>query len=551
MPQKNDERNIILALQAIENDPKLSARAAAKIYSADPRKVQRRIKGMQPRRDIPANSRKLTDLEEDAIVERILDLSSKGFPPRLSVVRDMANRLLTTRGVTRVAERWPNSFVRRRPELATCFTRKYDYQRAKCEDPKLIHDWFALVRNTIAKYGIDKADIYNFDETGFMMGVISTSTVVTSSDGRQRVKMVQPGNRKWVTSIQRINSQDWTIPPFIIVAGKNHLASWYENSRFPPNWVISVSENGWTTNEKGMDWLLHFDKYTRTRTTGIYRLLVLDGHESHHSDKFEQYCKENKIITLCMPAHSSHLLQPLDVGCFGPLKTVYGKQIEDLIRAHITHITKEDFFPAFLAAFNATMTEKNILGGFRGAGLVPLDPEMVISKLDLTFNDVTPPTSRPNTSQAYIPKTPNNPIELASQSAYVARRIADHQNSSPTAIFEAARQLSKGSTKIIHQVTIIIGENESLQKMNKLISKRRRTKKSRLQLGGSLSQQDAQELLDHNGIAEQIKQEVQARGGRRPRIEIRARRCGICGKTGHNARTCEIIKVPSEDEDFN
>ena len=225
MPQKNDERNIILALQAIENDPKLSARAAAKIYSADPRKVQRRIKGMQPRRDIPANSRKLTDLEEDAIVERILDLSSKGFPPRLSVVRDMANRLLTTRGVTRVAERWPNSFVRRRPELATCFTRKYDYQRAKCEDPKLIHDWFALVRNTIAKYGIDKADIYNFDETGFMMGVISTSTVVTSSDGRQRVKMVQPGNREWVTSIQGINSQGWAIPPFIIIADKNHLAS--------------------------------------------------------------------------------------------------------------------------------------------------------------------------------------------------------------------------------------------------------------------------------------------------------------------------------------
>ena len=138
MPQKNDERNIILALQAIENDPKLSARAAAKIYSADPRKVQRRIKGMQPRRDIPANSRKLTDLEEDAIVERILDLSTKGFPPRLSVVRDMANRLLATRGVTRVAERWPNNFVRRRPELSTCFTRKYDYQRAKCEDPLVI-----------------------------------------------------------------------------------------------------------------------------------------------------------------------------------------------------------------------------------------------------------------------------------------------------------------------------------------------------------------------------------------------------------------------------
>src|SRR4051812_13320256 len=106
MPQKNDESEILLALQAMENDTKLSARAAAKIYSVDPRKVQRRLNGMQSRRDIPANSRKLTDLEESAILERILDLAAKGFPPRLTVVRDMANRLLTTRGATRVADRW-------------------------------------------------------------------------------------------------------------------------------------------------------------------------------------------------------------------------------------------------------------------------------------------------------------------------------------------------------------------------------------------------------------------------------------------------------------
>ena len=52
-----------------------------------------------------------------------------------------------------------------------------------------------------------------------------------------------------------------------------------------------------------------------------------------------------------MPPHSSHILQPLDVGCFGPLKKSYGRQIEHLMRAHITHITKEDFFPAFQAAF--------------------------------------------------------------------------------------------------------------------------------------------------------------------------------------------------------
>ena len=49
---------------------------------------------MQPRRDIPANLRKMTDLEETVLVQHILDLATKGFPPRMSVVEDMANRLL-------------------------------------------------------------------------------------------------------------------------------------------------------------------------------------------------------------------------------------------------------------------------------------------------------------------------------------------------------------------------------------------------------------------------------------------------------------------------
>jgi hypothetical protein len=73
---------------------------------------------------------------------------------------------------------------------------------AKYEDPEVIRSWFELVHNTITKYGIHDADIYNFDKTGFMMGVISTAMVVTSSDGYTKAKRMQPGNREWATVIQ-------------------------------------------------------------------------------------------------------------------------------------------------------------------------------------------------------------------------------------------------------------------------------------------------------------------------------------------------------------
>ena len=55
----------------------------------------------------------------------------------------------------------------------------------------------------------------------------------------------------------------------------------------------------------------------------MYRLLILDGHESHLNQGFKDYCLEHKILTLCMPPHSSHILQPLDVVCFSPLKRKY------------------------------------------------------------------------------------------------------------------------------------------------------------------------------------------------------------------------------------
>ncbi|KAL2024726.1 hypothetical protein VTK56DRAFT_6927 [Thermocarpiscus australiensis] len=202
----------------------------------------------------------------------------------------MANQLLRVRDAPPVGKLWAHNFVKRQPALRTRWSRRYDYQRAKCEDPKVIGEWFILVWNVKAKYGIVDDDVYNFDETGFIMGIIFAGMVVTTSDGRGKAKLAQPGNS---------------------------------------DWYIATTDNGWTTNA------------------------------------------EHNIITLCMPPHSSHLLQPLDVGCFGPLKQAYGRQIEDLMRMHINHVSKLEFLCGFREAFFASLTEKNIRGGFAGAGLVP------------------------------------------------------------------------------------------------------------------------------------------------------------------------------------
>jgi hypothetical protein len=57
------------------------------------------------------------------------------------------------------------------------------------------------VKNTVDKYGILPEDIFNFDETGFQMGQISASKVVTATDRLGRPKQVKPDNTEWVTLI--------------------------------------------------------------------------------------------------------------------------------------------------------------------------------------------------------------------------------------------------------------------------------------------------------------------------------------------------------------
>jgi adenine-specific DNA methylase len=128
----------------------------------------------------------------------------------------MADSLLAKRHRDPVRQNWAATFVKRRPKLKVKFNQKYDYKRALCEDPEIIQGWFRLIENMKAKYGILNNDTYNFNKTGFIIGIISTGAVVTASERRGQPKSVQQGNRKWTTVIQGINAIGWSIPPFII-----------------------------------------------------------------------------------------------------------------------------------------------------------------------------------------------------------------------------------------------------------------------------------------------------------------------------------------------
>ena len=174
----------------------------------------------------------MTPAEENIPFGRVLSLDERGLSPTLPFVRRMANLLQERMPDALTGQHWVAPFVNRHEDLKSKFSRKYDYQRAECEEPEILRGWFDRVKATVEKYGILADDIYNFDETGFQMGVISTATrVVTrakppkSQKGRPKVR--QPGNRNWVTAIEGVSATGWALPATVIFEGKVHLSSWY------------------------------------------------------------------------------------------------------------------------------------------------------------------------------------------------------------------------------------------------------------------------------------------------------------------------------------
>src|SRR5438045_5498369 len=123
-------------------------------------------------------------------------MDKHGYPPRICAVHEAAELLLkqcTIGPSASIGKNWPCNFVNCQPQLKSKYTWNYNYQRAQCEDPEKLQDWFQLVGNMICKYGIVFDDIYNFDEVGYAMGLVGTTRVVTASDRCGRPVTTQPG----------------------------------------------------------------------------------------------------------------------------------------------------------------------------------------------------------------------------------------------------------------------------------------------------------------------------------------------------------------------
>ena len=345
----------------------------------------------------------LSPHQELELVQYIVGLHKQGLSPTREMVQNFGSEILGDP----VSISWVNRFLHRNyDQLLVRWGPSMDRVRHEADSTEKYDSYFDILHQKMEYYQIERRLTFNMDEKGFMIGVQAPSKRVFSKmvwvkDGARAP--IQDGNREWITVIPTICADGTTLPTSVIMASKAYdiWDTWVED--IPPTddqINVSSSPTGWTNKKLGLAWLKRFDQFTKEKARRSWRLLICDSHSSHISMEFLAYATKNRILVMVFPSHSTHTLQPLDVGVFGPLQSYYSSELVRLQQRSkgLLLVKKVDFYGIFKSAYASSFTESNIMSAFEATGIWPMDRTIVTKKFDYR----TPPPQTDNMAPSHL-----------------------------------------------------------------------------------------------------------------------------------------------------
>ena len=365
------------------NKPNISE--AARIFEVDRSVLSKHFHGRRVS-IAKANEIKqlLTNKQELVLVNEIKRLCDWCLPPTPAIVTLWASRICSKEP----GKNWAAGFKARHKDILDCrYLNTIDLARHKADSKASYSQYFTILRQKMEQYSIQPQNCYNMDEKGFLIGHLQKEQRIFPKALMQQKRLLgtgQDGSREWITLIATICADGSSLPPALIykaVSG-DLQDSWFQD--YDPQehacWFAS-SPNGWTSDKLGLSWLQSlFHKQTLNKAKRDWRLLILDGHGSHCTLSFLEWCRSNRILVAIFPPHSTHRLQPLDVSLFTPLASYYSQSLDAHSRLSqgLASVTKRDFFKNFYSAFDKAFTEANIRSGWLKTGIEPFDPDQVL-----------------------------------------------------------------------------------------------------------------------------------------------------------------------------
>ena len=331
--------------------------------------------------------------EETEMVEYVLKLAEWGFPMDLTDIRMVAKNILEKQGRTVIRFRnnipssdWASAFLRRHKQRLTQRTCQNIKSQRAGVNHDTVNEFYRNMEETLT--GADGQCvppdlIFNYDETNlsdnpgtkkcvFKRGCKYPERVMTST--------------KSSTSVMFCGSASGEIlPPYVVYKADHMWSTWTDGG--PRGSRFNRSKSGWFDEVSFTDWFETLFIPTVANRPGR-KVLIGDNLSSHFSKRALKLAAEHNIQFVCLPSNATHLMQPLDVAFFGPMKREWRKILDDWktgSRNTSATVTKE-WFPRLLTRLMenlqiADRASSNLKAGFRATGIYPLNSEKVMKRL--------------------------------------------------------------------------------------------------------------------------------------------------------------------------
>lgn len=231
--------------------------------------------------------------------------------------------------------------------------------------------FFQNLGKVYEEHGFTAVDVWNCDETG--VTTVTKPPKVLAARGSRRVSSVTSDERGVLTTlIMACNAQGSFMPPYFVFKRKKQAPSLLNGA--PPGSKMAVSDSGWSTEESFLEWFQGFISFTGASKTNK-KLLICDNHFTHCNLKVWTLARDNGVVILTLPPHTSHQLQPLDVGFFGAFKSVYAREVSAWIQQHPGRkVTQYEVAGLVKKTFHLTAKMETAVNSFEKTKVFPYRP---------------------------------------------------------------------------------------------------------------------------------------------------------------------------------
>ncbi|XP_011863938.1 PREDICTED: uncharacterized protein LOC105559902 [Vollenhovia emeryi] len=322
---KYDQKNVINGLKALERG--VSSREAAAQFGIPRSTLYKKFTKARPVEARKGPATILTTEEEDLLCQWVLFCSESGYPVTKAMLLTSVQKLVkeldrkTPFKNNKPGRHWYDGFCRRHPQITTRVSQNLVTSRADVS-VEALEKWFADVKEyllSIDMFNQHPSRYFNLDESAFFL--VPRGDLVLARRGAQTVYKVVNGDEKEnLTTLFTISGDGRLLPPMVLY--------WYQRiperimERLPPDWIVGTTDSGWMTESMFFKYVTQkFYPWLLENLIEFPVVLFIDGHASHISVRLAEFCKQYKIELVALYPNATHILQPLDVAVFHPLKT--------------------------------------------------------------------------------------------------------------------------------------------------------------------------------------------------------------------------------------